>query len=164
MNLEVTSTQSVIPISSMKIGQAPEKLITFALGSCLGLTAYDPQLKIGGMIHCLLPISSLNSELAKSNPCTFVDIGVPLLLSELLNAGANKERLILKVAGCGHMMDSQYQFNVGQRNYTVLRKILWKNNLLITGEHVGGTDAKTMVLDLSNGSVLVKTSKGEIIL
>ena len=69
----------IIVVGDMKAGEKEGLLITHALGSCLGLIAYDPQEKIGGLLHAMLPLSKINRDKAQANPCMFVDTGVPTL-------------------------------------------------------------------------------------
>lgn len=70
------------------------------------------------------------------------------------------ERLIIKVAGAGNMLDPNHRFNIGERNFTVLRKVLWKNNLMIANEDVGGTTPRTLYLEITTGRTLLR-SKGQ---
>lgn len=158
---ENTSSVITVGISDAKLSAGTgATLITYALGSCLGVTVYDPVKKIGGLLHCLLPLSNTAPDKAAANPFMFVDTGVTNFLNMFFSAGGSKDSMIVKIAGCGNMQDQNNHFNIGQRNHTVLRKILWKNNILIAAEMIGGTDAKTMSLSLSDGKCLIKTSKG----
>ncbi|MGQ9610292.1 MAG: chemotaxis protein CheD [bacterium] len=150
-----------IGISEMRVSDSPEDiLVTYSLGSCLGVTIYDPVAKVGGMIHCMLPLSKLDPQKARSFPCMFVDTGVPLLFNEAYRIGAQKSRIIVKVAGCSQILDEKGLFNIGERNYAVLRKLLWKNNILISAEDIGGVESRTMFLELGNGKVYIKTNNG----
>ena len=151
-----------IGIAEYKISSDPEDVLTtHSLGSCVGLTMYDPVARIGGMVHCLLPLSRTNPEKAKQSPATFVDTGVMLLLKELIDLGVDKRKLIVKVAGAAQMLGNNNQFKMGERNYTVTRKILWKNRMLIDGERVGGSSPRTMTLYLNNGRVTTSTRRVE---
>ena len=132
-------------------------LTTYSLGSCIGLSLYDPVACVGGMIHCMLPLSRLDPAKAKANPCMFTDSGVPALLQEMLNRGARKRNLIAKLAGSAKLLDERGTFKIGERNYTVMRKILWKNDILIAAEEVGGTIARTMILHMEDGRTVLKT-------
>lgn len=147
-----------IGISEMRISdQIDDILVTYSLGSCIGVTIYDPISHVGGMIHCMLPISKVDPQKARSFPCMFVDTGVPLLFSEAYRLGAQKNNIIVKVAGCSQILDDKGLFNIGERNYVTLRKLLWKNGILISSEDVGGTDSRTLYLEISTGKVLVKS-------
>jgi len=136
-------------------------LVTYSLGSCVGLTLYDPTACIGAMIHCMLPVSKIDPERARSSPCMFTDTGVPLLLQSMLDLGAQKRNIIAKVAGAAKLLDETDTFRIGERNKVVLRKILWKNNILIAAEDTGGTIARTMYLYMENGRTTVKSAGKE---
>lgn len=146
----------VVGISDMKVSNNPSDIIvTHSLGSCLGITAYDPEKKVGGMVHCLLPLSMNDPEQAKTNPYMFVDTGTIELLNKVIAMGAVKERLIIKVAGGAQMMDNNGVFNIGSRNFTTFRKIMWKNKLLIAAQDVGGMAARTLRLFIEDGKVSI---------
>lgn len=153
--------QKVVGISDICISRDPSMdIVTFSLGSCIGVTAYDPVAKIGGMIHYMLPLSKISPEKAKAKPAMFADTGIPELLKQMFALGAVKKRLIIKVAGGSQLMDKNKIFNIGERNYLVLRKLLWKNNILIDAEDVGGSMSRTVRLCIDTGKVTVKSVKG----
>jgi len=137
-------------------------LVTYSLGSCLGVTAYDPALKIGGMVHCMLPLSRADKAKAQANPLMFVDSGVGQLLTKLFEMGVDKNRLEIKAAGASCILDSKGVFKIGERNYTVFRKVLWKNKLMIAAEDVGGNKSRTVRLELATGRVTIN-SKGNTV-
>jgi chemotaxis protein CheD len=148
----------VVGISEMKVSDRPEDiLITYSLGSCIGLVLYEPRLQIGGLIHCMLPLSKIDPARAIERPCMFTDTGVPQLLGALLDMGAEKRNLIAKVAGAASLLDNNGSFNIGERNQVVLRKILWKNQILIQAEETGGTKARTLSLHLETGVTLLRS-------
>jgi len=134
------------------VGAVPgQVLVTFALGSCIGLTAYDPVAGVGGLLHYMLPDSSIDPEKARANPCMFADTGIPLLLDRLYQRGAAKRRLIVYAVGAARMLDPQGVFEIGKRNHLAARKILWKSGLLLQGEAVGGEESRTLRLDIATG-------------
>ncbi len=152
-----------VDISDMKIARTPEDVIvTYSLGSCVGLTLYDPIAGIGGMIHCMLPLSKIDPEKARIKPYMFVDTGVAAMLGELYALGAQRQNLIAKVAGAGSPLGREETFRIGQRNYTILRKFLWKNNILIAKEDVGGSKARTLYLYMADGRTTVKSEGKEV--
>ena len=138
-----------------------ELLITYALGSCIGLALWDPVARVGGLIHCMLPLSRSDRAKAKANPSMYVDTGVVLLLRKLLEMGADKRRLVAKIAGASKIMDKGDMFRIGERNYTVMRKILWKNDILINSEDCGGSKPRTMALYVATGVTTIKSGKVE---
>ena len=92
----------------------------------------------------------------------FVDTGIPFLLNEAFRLGAKKENLIVKVAGCSQLLDEKGIFKIGERNYTVCRKLLWKNNILIKSEHVRGKLSRTLYHEINSGRVYIKTKGQEV--
>ena len=151
--------QHVVGIADMKISKNPEdSLITHALGSCLGVTLHDSITGVGGMIPIMLPMSKIDKEKARKNPFMFVDTGIPELFKKAYTLGAKKENITVKVAGGAKILDAANRFNIGERNYILLRKILWKNNVLIDSEDVGGGDSRTLSLSVSTGTVTIRTN------
>lgn len=134
-------------------------LITYSLGSCLGIALFDAEAGVGGLLHCMLPLSRTHPEKAKTKPAMFTDTGFVALLNEVLALGARKDRLSVKIAGGGAPMDAGGRFKIGERNLAVARKLLWKNDLLIEESDVGGTKPRTMRLVMEDGKVLVSTGR-----
>ena len=143
----------------MGVSSDPEAtLITYALGSCIGVSLYDSVAQVGGLLHFMLPESKLDPQKAQKNPWMFADTGIPLFFKELYRLGGEKGRLRVTVCGGAQVMDAEGFFNIGKRNYMALRKLFWMNNVLIQAEAVGGQVNRTVRLELSSGKVWVKTS------
>lgn len=149
----------VVVVADMKTGREEDVLVTHALGSCLGLMVYDPKVRVGGLLHAMLPLSKINPEKAAANPYMFVDTGVPMLFKEMYRLGAEKGRMIVKAAGCGQPLGNNEIFKIGERNHTVLKKLLWKNGILLASEDVGGPAGRTVHFELVTGAVRI-TSNG----
>jgi len=153
----------IVGVADMKIGRgAGNSIVTHALGSCIGIAVYDPGTQIGGMLHFMLPDSTVNPGRAEGNPYMFADTGIPLFLAQLYKQGAAKQRLIVKVAGGAQFVDHKDFFAIGKRNYTAMRKIFWKEGLLCKGEHVGGTISRTLYLDLATGKTWFTNAGQEV--
>lgn len=148
----------VVAVGDMKIGRDADLIVTHALGSCLGLVVYDPVEKVGGLLHAMLPLSKINPAKAEANPYMFVDTGVPVLFKALYEIGGQKSRMVIKAAGCGNPLGKNEMFKIGERNYTVLKKLLWKNNILLETEDVGGTASRTVHLDLATGQTVISSN------
>ena len=145
----------------MKISSAPgDEIITYALGSCLGITIYDPVSHVGAMVHVMLPSSSIDPVKANTNPCMFVDTGVKKLFLDSYKSGAQRNRLIVLAAGgaCANGLEQDDYFQIGKRNVTVLRNLLWKNGIILKNCDFGGNLARTMSLNVDNGEVLIRTN------
>ena len=139
----------------MKVGRDGDILVTHALGSCLGLVVYDPVAKVGGLLHAMLPLSRINPQKAQTNPFMFVDTGVPALFKALYALGGQKKQMVVKAAGCGNPLGNNEMFKIGERNYMVLKKLLWKNDVLLATEDVGGTGSRTIHFGLSGGQTII---------
>ena len=135
---------------------ADASIITYALGSCLGITVHDPVARVGAMLHVMLPDSSIDREKAQHNPAMFVDTGVPQLFREAYRLGAEKKRLVVKVAGGAAVTNGSDMFEIGKRNIVALRKILWKNGVMIKAQDVGGSLSRTITLDIATGGVILR--------
>jgi chemotaxis protein CheD len=136
-------------------------LVTYALGSCIGVTVFDPVAGVGGMLHFMLPQSSLNPEKAARSPCMFADSGIPLLFTKAYELGARKERMVVCAAGGAEILADEGHFKIGSRNRTMLRKLFWKNSVLLAAEDTGGTHSRTMTLRLSDGRVTIRNKSEE---
>ena len=110
--------QHTIGISDMRISSEPDDvLITYSLGSCVGVTIYDPEIGVGAMIHCMLPLSKIDTEKSRKNPYMFVDSGLSAMLQALFDLGAVRKRMIAKLAGASSILDTHGTFKIGKRNY-----------------------------------------------
>ena len=158
--------KQIIGIADMKISSNPKDLlITYALGSCLGITLYDPISKVGGLLHLMLPNSTTNPEKAVKNPYMFVDTGVPSFFKECYKRGAVRERLVVKVAGGAATQKTAIDsFKIGKRNFLMLRKLFWKNHILIESQDVGKDHSRTMSLEIATGDVIVKINNEDKLL
>ena len=148
----------LVGVGDMKVGARKDVIVTYALGSCLGLMVYDPVVQVGGMLHAMLPLSKINPEKGKTNPFMFVDLGVPRLFKEIYDLNGLKKRLVVKIAGCGQPLGNNEMFKIGSRNYTVLKKLLWKNGIMLAAEDVGGTISRTVSMDLSAGRIIISSN------
>src|SRR6185436_340276 len=112
----------------------------------------------GRMVHYMLPLSSITPEKAKERPAMFGDTGVPLLFSRLQGFGSKKSDWVVKVVGGASIQDDNKTFEIGKRNYVILRKLLWSAGVAIRAESVGGSLSRTARLAVSNGRVTVRAS------
>ena len=154
----------IVGVSDMKVSNDPEAvLVTYSLGSCIGVTIYDAVAKVGGLLHYLLPESKLSPEKAVKNPYMFADTGIPALFKAAYELGAKKQRMKVIVAGGSQVMDQAGFFNIGKRNDIALRKMFHKNNVLIDYRDVGGIVNRTVKLEVTTGHAWIKVSgQGEI--
>lgn len=127
-------------------------LVTYSLGSCVGIAAYDPAAKVGGLLHAMLPDSSINQERATSRPYMFVDSGLPAMFHAIYALGGLKHRLIVKLVGGAEFLDEKKIFRIGARNVETSLAMLERNGVKIVAQETGGRESRTVRLDLSNGN------------
>lgn len=153
----------IVGVADMKVSSDPEvMLVTYSLGSCIGIAIYDPVVHVGGILHYMLPDSSLDPEKAKKKPYMFADSGIAPLFKEAYKMGARKQRMRIVVVGGAQILDQQGFFNIGKRNHMAMRKIFWKNKVMVSYEAVGGNENRTLKLAVKDGVCRVKISgKGE---
>jgi chemotaxis protein CheD len=148
----------IVGVADMKLSRRPgEVIVTHGLGSCLGIAVHDASAGVGGLLHVMMPAASANPEKAEANPYMFVDTGVPAFLDALERAGANRRRAQVAVAGGAQVNGSDY-FAIGRRNAVALKKVFWKSSVLVDAQDVGGTQARTMYLEIGSGRVWLSTA------
>ncbi|HWZ51324.1 MAG TPA: chemotaxis protein CheD [Granulicella sp.] len=153
--------QLIVGIGDCKLSSDPDcSLVTYGLGSCIGITLYDPVAKVGGMLHYMLPDSSINAEKARDRPFMYADTGIPLLLQQAYGLGAERRRLQVVAVGGAQLLDSNGVFNIGKRNHLAMQDIFQQAGILIHTEVVGGMDSRTIRLEISTGRLLMRGANG----
>lgn len=146
--------QIVVGISDCQLsGESGSSLITYALGSCIGVAVHDSQAGVGGLLHFMLPDSTMNVKRAEDTPCMFADTGIPTLFRKACSMGAEKRRLTVSLLGGAQILDTKGEFNIGKKNYLAAKKLLWKAGVMIHAEHVGGTLPRTVRLEVGSGRI-----------
>jgi len=151
----------VVGVADCKLANSQgQVLITYALGSCIAVALHDPVSRIGGLLHYMLPDSGLDRNKADRNPYMFADTGVAALVRRFKEMGGSAQRLTVRAAGGANVLDGGGHFNIGKRNFLALRKVLWKAGLMIHSQNVGGSNSRTVSLEVSTGRLLWKESNG----
>jgi chemotaxis protein CheD len=149
--------------SSYEVSTNPfQTLVAYPLHESLGVAVYDPSIGVGGMLHFSRPDSKEAPEQAKAAPATFADTGISAFLWAVFQNGATRKGLQVKLAGGARMFRDT--LGVGERNYLMAKRMLWKHNLVVANEAVGGNSGVHMKLELSTGAVVVKSNNIEIAL
>ena len=153
-------TRHVAGLAKLVVSATPgDELVAYALGSCLGVAVHDPVAAVGGLLHVMLPLSSSDPEKAARTPAMYVDTGVPLLFRTCYELGGDKRRMVVKVAGGASTSAVEDDvFQIGKRNFVVLRKLLWQNGVLLASHDVGGRESRTMSLTIGSGEVTIKAN------
>jgi chemotaxis protein CheD len=147
----------IVGISDCKVSSDPDcVLLTYALGSCIAVAIHDPVAEVGGLLHYMLPESTLDQSKAADNPYMFADTGIQTLLQDICDRGAIRRRLVVRIAGGAQIVDGHQLFQIGRRNYLAARKLLWKAGLLVAAEAVGGEVSRTVRLEVKTGRTWVR--------
>lgn len=154
----------IVGVSDMKVSKDPGGiLVTYSLGSCIGVAIYDPVVKVGGLLHFMLPESSLDEDKARSNPFMFADTGIPRLFKSAYQYGAEKRRMRVTVAGGSNVLDQNGFFNIGKRNQMAVRRIFHRNNVIVDYADLGGSCNRTIKMAVGSGEIRLNVSgQGEI--
>ena len=145
-----------VGIGDMKFTRGGGTIITYALGSCIGITFYDPAIKLGGLLHIMLPNRSDPND---PKIYKYADSGIREMVRKLSAFGMVKSRTVVKIAGGAKMFDIKGNTdfgNIGQRNAAMVKKILMEERMRITSEDTGGAYARTMLLNVDNGDVVIR--------
>jgi len=148
----------MVGMADMNIVKHPGVLITLGLGSCVGICLYDPTSKVAGMAHCMLPDSTqiVNNE----NVAKFVDTALIRLVNDMGRAGANKRKIVAKIAGGAQMFAfsaANDNMRIGDRNVDASIKILKELGIPLSSMDVRDNYGRTIELSTHDGALTVKT-------
>lgn len=154
----MTEKDLKVGIGDMKFTRGSGQIITYALGSCIGITLYDPFLKLGGLLHIMLP--------ARTDPkdpkiFKYADTGLREMIRKMTAFGMVKSRTVVKIAGGAKMFEIRGNAdfgNIGQRNAAMVKKILKEEGLRISAEDTGGNCARTMLINVATGEVFIRSA------
>ena len=146
-----------VGIADMKVLQGEGILVTYALGSCIGLCFHDPKLRLGALLHIMLP---LNMEAGRAHPLKYADTGIKETLKQMEAKGASRSRMTVKIAGGAKMFEiagGGGLGNIGQRNIESVHAILKRENIRLLAENVGGSVARTLLFDVASGQGCIRS-------
>jgi len=158
-NANAVSSMTAVNCSEMKISSNPvETLVAFSIGSGIGMTIHDPVGGVGGVLNFILPDSTkANGTSPAKTPFMFADTGISAFLRALFDQGAKTENLKVVIAGGAHIMDQTGVFNIGQKNLDALKTNLGDHGIKIHHEAVGGSNSRTISLEIGSGKSIIKT-------
>lgn len=147
----------IVGMADYAVARKPTRLITMGLGSCVGITLYDPYVQIGGLVHIMLP--SVNHGRSKANKAKFADTGIAYLMEEMQKKGAVKRRVVAKIAGGSSMFsyNNESQMNIGERNVEMTKKVLDELKVQVVSEDTGKDYGRTIELNTETGMLQVRS-------
>lgn len=146
-----------IGIGDLKVCKAPDVLVTYALGSCVGVCLHDAAVGIGGLSHVMLPESS--GVNAASTPMRFADTAIPMLIRQMESMGASRVRMKAKIAGGATMFaTASDKFNIGDRNLAAVKKVLMANHIPIIAEDTGLDYGRTQLFYPETGIMEIRAA------
>lgn len=163
LNNDMTNFSNIhVDLADMKATNNPRgRLSTYSLGSCVAVAIHDAEANVGGLLNFMLPESAIYRQKAMTNPFLYADTGIPMLFRRAYKLGADKGRIVCKVAGAGNIIDPDGVFNIGMLNYQAASNILTTNGIQVTGELIGGFQAMSMTMYMDTGRVVVNLPDGE---
>jgi chemotaxis protein CheD len=153
-----TLQRVVIGIGEAAVAGADSLIVTHALGSCVAVCLWDPDARVGAMLHFLLPESRVNPERAKKQPGTFADTGIPRLIQDAAHRGLSKKRCRAHLFG-GAAVGGHGGLDVGKRNVLAARRLLWQQGIFIHAEALGGTEPRTVNFSVADGTFQVSCGR-----
>ncbi|MBC2594983.1 chemotaxis protein CheD [Ruficoccus amylovorans] len=160
-NLLGITPKVVVGISDKAVSNHPDIVVlTYALGSCIGLLGYDPEARVVGMIHYMLADSSSYTEKARNSPCMFADTGLPMLMKDLMSFRASPKRLMFAIAGGASTNEQSDFFKIGAANIQAAEDFISRNGLRLKLRDVGGSHNRTLSFSTSSQTLSIKSPKG----
>lgn len=151
------SVSKVVGIADCALTNDPGvTLVTYALGSCIAVAVHEPVSRVSGLLHFMLPEPGADWSRSEQNPWMFATTGVPLLLERATQMGANKKRMTVKLIGGAQVLDDNGYFNIGKKNHVAVRKVLWREGVLVQAEAVGGSESRTVWLEAATGKLRMR--------
>jgi chemotaxis protein CheD len=151
-------TKIIVGMADLNVTKAPGMLTTLGLGSCVGIALYDPNVKVAGLAHIMLPDSTKIQN--NSNVAKFADTAMAKLIQDMTRLGANKPRLRAKIAGGAQMFAlnaKNDEMRIGDRNVEATLRLLKQYSIPLTAYEVGANYGRTVELYADDGRFLIKT-------
>lgn len=151
--------QLVVGISDLKVGASADTLVTYALGSCVGICLWDPSARIGGLSHIMLPLSTLTP--GDRNIMKYADTAIPELVRQMERRGAAKPRMRAKIAGGAQMFQvsggaNSSMWQIGQRNVSSVVETLHKLGIPLMAQDVHDNYGRTVFFAPGSGIMTIK--------
>jgi chemotaxis protein CheD len=153
----------VVDVGMLAVSNEAEVvLVTYALGSCIGVGLWDPVVRVGGLAHVQLPDSSLDPVKAIVRPGLFADTAVRELTARMRSLGAMPERGMVYIAGGAQLMGDAWLYDIGRKNRAAVIAALGTQRLVPMTDDTGGSEPRTVYLEVANGQFHIRRGAGAI--
>lgn len=154
----MSGTERVVRLAAIEVGAAGDTLVALGLGSCVAVVLHDPDGRIGGLAHVMLPAPGGGRH--DDRPGATAETAIPALVARVTEAGADPRRLVARIAGGASMFVNQMvpgTIQVGERNVLASRRALSRAGIPLVGQEVGGSHGRSVRYDVASGRVTVHT-------
>ena len=155
-----------VKVADYAVADGGTVLVTVGLGSCVAIALHDPQARVGGLAHILLPSTGMSQD--RANRAKFPSTAVPLLCDRMQALGARAGRIRAKIVGGASMFTSLLSatgLQIGERNVVATRAALERAGIPIVAQEVGGDYGRSVYFDVRDGSLIVKSLRsGHVVL
>ncbi len=133
-----------------------DEAITTVLGSCISACIRDPQMRVGGMNHFMLPEdnSTRDQRVWVGLATRYGSNAMESLINDVLKLGGVRERLEIKIFGGGRVL--AHMTDIGARNIDFVRNYLSTEGLRTHAQDVGGEQPRTVIYYPTEGRVRVR--------
>lgn len=150
--------ERVVRLADIEVGAAGDTLVALGLGSCVAVIIHDPEGRVGGLAHVMLPAAGGGRP--DNRPGATAETAVPALVARAMEAGADPRRLVARIAGGASMFVNQMvpgTIQVGERNVLASRRALARAGIPLVGQAVGGSHGRSVRYEVATGRVTVHT-------
>ena len=148
-----------VRIAEFKVAKGNAVLVAIGLGSCIGVAIYDPEHRVGGMAHILLPGKGGEND----NPNKFSESSIDAMISQIYDLGGSLISLKAKIVGGANMFSwiGDGKKTIGERNIEAARDKLKRSNIPIEAEEIGGNEGRSVEFHVGSGQLLIRNARGE---
>lgn len=133
------------------------ELRAIALGSCIGVAAYDPSGRIGGMAHIMLPGNAPDKAAEKTR---YAANAIEKMLGKMISMGSRLCDLEVCLVGAGNVLERDDD-TICQSNIDSVRQILENKGIDVKASALGGTQRRSVSVDIESGKICYTEGNGE---
>lgn len=152
-----------VGMADLAVCVSPDSVTTVGLGSCVGVALRDPVSKVGGLAHVMLPDSTHMRNV--TNVAKFADTGIEEIVRLMVKQGANRNKLVAKLAGGAQMFafgSNNNLVRIGEQNVEACKKKLKEMGIPVLSQDTGLNYGRTVIFYPENGDYVIKSVNKEV--